>query len=205
MKDEDATQVIDLINQLYRKEHLIGKEWSPDKRLRYRKEYAPPILKQIKTKLLEIQSKPTTLPKSPLSMAVNYMLHEYDALCNYIKNADYKLDNNAIELCMRYISLSRKNSLFCGSHAGAKRSALIYSLACSCRLHGINTFEYFTDVLNRYPMFGCCNTIDVNFREWLIFFLENVHKYDLDYSKDLAELLPQNFKIKTEETITTAS
>lgn len=147
--DEDATQVIDLINQLYRKEHLIGKEWSPDKRLRYRKEYAPPILKQIKTKLLEIQSKPTTLPKSPLSMAVNYMLHEYDALCNYIKNADYKLDNNAIELCMRYISLSRKNSLFCGSHAGAKRSALIYSLACSCRLHGINTFEYFTDVLNR--------------------------------------------------------
>ena len=57
--------------------------------------------------------------------------------------------DNAIERLVRYISLSRKNSLFCGSHAGAERTALIYSLACSCRLNGINTFEYFTDILNR--------------------------------------------------------
>jgi transposase len=53
------------------------------------------------------------------------------------------------ERLQRYISLSRGNSLFCGSHAGAERTALIYSLACSCRLNGINTFEYFTDILNR--------------------------------------------------------
>ena len=58
-------------------------------------------------------------------------------------------NNNAIERFMRYISLSRKNSLFCGSHAGAERTALIYSLACSCRLNGVNTFEYFADILNR--------------------------------------------------------
>ena len=45
--------------------------------------------------------------------------------------------------------ISRRNSLFCGSHNGAKRMALIYSLACSCRLNNINTFKYFTDVLNR--------------------------------------------------------
>jgi len=60
-----------------------------------------------------------------------------------------KLLDNAIERLQRYISLSRRNSLFCGSHAGAERTALIYSLACSCRLHGINTFEYFADILNR--------------------------------------------------------
>ena len=49
----------------------------------------------------------------------------------------------------RYISLSRKNSLFFGSHAGAERGAIFYSLACSCRLHRINFFEYLSDVLNR--------------------------------------------------------
>ncbi len=54
-----------------------------------------------------------------------------------------KLLDNLGERLMRYISLSRRNSLFCGSHAGAERTALIYSLACSCRLQGINTFEYF--------------------------------------------------------------
>ena len=46
-------------------------------------------------------------------------------------------------------TLSRRNSLFCGSHDGAKRMALIYSLACSCRLNNVNTFKYFTDVLNQ--------------------------------------------------------
>ena len=50
---------------------------------------------------------------------------------------------------MRYISLSRRNSLFCGSHQGAKRAALIYSLACSCRLNNINSFEYFKDLLTK--------------------------------------------------------
>lgn len=147
--DKDATQIIDVINKLYRKEHKIGKHWKPDRILEYIKKYAPSILKELKRKLLKIQSNPSMLPKSPLSKAINYTLNEYDALCNYIDGPEYTLDNNAIERYMRYISLSRKNSLFCGSHDGAKRTALLYSLACSCRLNGINTFEYFTDILNR--------------------------------------------------------
>jgi len=49
----------------------------------------------------------------------------------------------------RYISLSRRNSLFFGSHKGAERGALFYSLACSCRMQGINTFEYITEVINK--------------------------------------------------------
>ncbi|MFA5433594.1 MAG: IS66 family transposase [Candidatus Paceibacterota bacterium] len=148
-EDEDAKEIVDLINSLYRKEHEIKKDWEPDKILKHRHKYAPPILEELKEKLLSIQSDPGMLPKSPLAMAVNYTLGEYDALCNYILRHDYKPDNNAIERLQRYISLSRKNSLFCGSHAGAERTALIYSLACSCRLNGINTFEYFTDILNR--------------------------------------------------------
>ena len=70
---------------------------------------------------------------------------------NYLLNADYKLDNNKIEQVKLYISLSRRNSLFFGSHAGAKQSALLFSLASSCRLHGINTFDYLSDFLSRMP------------------------------------------------------
>ncbi len=81
-------------------------------------------------------------------MAVNFTLVEYDTLCNYILRHDYKPDN-AIERLQRYISLISRNFLFCRSYAGAERTALIYSLACSCRLNRINTFEYFTDILNR--------------------------------------------------------
>ena len=142
--DKDAKEIVDIINSLYQKEHEKGEDWKPDKILKYRQEYAPPILASLK-----IKADPQTLPQSPLSKAVNYTLGEYDALCNYILRHDYNLDNNKLERLMRYISLSRKNSLFCGSHAGAERTALIYSLACSCRLNGINTFEYFADILNR--------------------------------------------------------
>ena len=164
--DEDAKEIVDIINSLYRKEHGINKDWEPDKILEYRHKYAPPILEKLKKELLRLQADPGMLPKSPLAKAVNYTLGEYDALCNYILRHDYALDNNAIERLLRYISLSRKNSLFCGSHAGAERTALIYSLACSCRLNGINTFEYFTDILNRLAYISP-NAPDEAFQELL--------------------------------------
>ena len=149
MPDSQAEEIIAMTNLLYRKEHERKPDWTPEQILACRQAYAPPILEQLKKRLTGIQNDPNTLPKSPLAKAVNYMLGQFDALSNYILRHDYDLDNNAIERINRYISVSRRNSLFCGSHAGAKRMALIYSLACSCRLNNINTFHYFTDILNR--------------------------------------------------------
>ncbi len=59
------------------------------------------------------------------------------------------LDNNLIENQMRPIALGRKNWLFAGSHEGAMRAAIFFSLINSCRLNKVNTWEYFTDVLPR--------------------------------------------------------
>jgi len=149
MPDREAEEIITMTNLLYHKEHKREPDWTPEQILAYRGEYAPPILKKLKDRLTEITNDSQILPKSPLAKAANYMLGQFDALSNYILRDDYDLDNNAIERVNRYISISRRNSLFCGSHDGAKRMALIYSLACSCRLNNINTFKYFTDILNR--------------------------------------------------------
>lgn len=151
-ENKDAQQIIEIINELYRSEHRMPPELSQEQKLEYRQKKAPPILDKLKTKLLKIKNRKSTLPKSNLSKAVNYTLNEYQALCNYALKPEYELDNNAIERINRYISISRRNSLFCGSHKGAKRAALIYSLACSCRINGINTFEYFKDVLNKFVL-----------------------------------------------------
>lgn len=169
--NRDAQKIIEIINRLYQKEHERPLEYTPGQILEYRKKYAPPILEELKENLLAIQAKKTTLPKSNLGKAVNYTLNEYPALCNYMLKPEYELDNNAIERINRYISLSRRNSLFCGSHQGAKRAALIYSLACSCRINGINTFEYFKDILNKF-----------------VFVNPNTNK------EDLRELLPDKWK-----------
>jgi TolA-binding protein len=150
-EDGQAKEIIDTVNRLYRVEHKMLPEWDAQKRLEFRNREAPPILGELKEKLLRLRGDPDLLPSTPLATATHYMLNEFDAIKNYLLNADYTLDNNKIEQVNRYISLSRRNSLFFGSHAGAKRSALLFSLACSCRLHGINTFDYFTDILSRMP------------------------------------------------------
>lgn len=41
---------------------------------------------------------------------------------------------------------------------------------------------------------ACCRAADVDFRQWMVFFLNNVHRYDDNLNMDLAELLPHAFK-----------
>ena len=76
---------------------------------------------------------------------------KYNIMINSILDsiALSKLLDNAIERMNRYISLSRRNSLFFGSHKGAERSAILYTIALTCRMHKVNLFEYLTDVINR--------------------------------------------------------
>ena len=150
--DEEAQGIVGLINLFYQNEHkhIIGIDgWTVQKNLRWRKEYAPGILKEIRERLDRMAADPEMLPKSDKYNAVHYMLNEWDAIENIFTRGDYHLDNNLVERLNRYISLSRRNSLFFGSHKGAQRAAMFYSLACSCRLNNVNFFEYISDVINR--------------------------------------------------------
>ena len=45
-----------------------------------------------------------------------------------------------------------------------------------------------------YSFMGCCKASGVDFRSWIIYFLEHVHDYDTDYTMDIAELLPDRLK-----------
>jgi hypothetical protein len=165
-EEKPVKKILDRMNELYSIEHQMEKEWSPQKRLEYRNRKAPPVLDQLERQLLAITSDPLLPPKSQLSLACHYTLNRLASLRNYLLDADYALDNNPIERVMRYISLSRKNSLFCASHKGAERAVLLYSLACSCRLHNINAFDYFTDILNQLANTNP-NTPDQVFRDML--------------------------------------
>lgn len=149
---EEESCLVELTNKLYQKEHehCVGRQgWTDKDNLRHRKRYVPQILSEIKRELLRIKSKPDLLPKSEMAGTVDYMLLQWEAIKGIFTERYYYLDNNLVERYNRYISLSRRNSLFFGSHKGAERGALFYSLACSCRMQGINTFEYITEVINK--------------------------------------------------------
>ena len=149
LEDPRAKEIVEKINKLYRIEHKMFPGWSKQKKVAYRQKEATPVLCELKEKLHAIVDNPDYPPGTSLHDAASYMLNQYDVLLNYLIDADYRLDNNAIERIMRYISLSRKNSLFFGSDKGAENSTLLFSLACSCRLNKVNIFEYFTDILNK--------------------------------------------------------
>lgn len=150
--DPDADMIIGLINELYHNEHQhkIGvAKWTEAKNLKWRQKYAPPILRKIKAELNRIIDRPDLDPQGELYKATRYMLNELPDVANIFKGGSYSLDNNLVERYNRYISLSRRNSLFYGSHNGAEKGAILYSLACSCRMQGVNFFEYMTDILNQ--------------------------------------------------------
>jgi len=84
-----------------------------------------------------------------MGKAITYSMNQWDALLRYSEDPILEIDNNLSERVLRMVCIGRKNYLFAGSEAGAKRAANIYSLVASCKLNGIDPFKYFRDVLSR--------------------------------------------------------
>jgi transposase len=57
--------------------------------------------------------------------------------------------NNAVERAIRPVTITRKNALFAGSDAGARRWAIANTLIQSCKLNNVEPLAYLTDVLQR--------------------------------------------------------
>ncbi len=58
-------------------------------------------------------------------------------------------DSNLVERGMRTIALGRKNWLYAGAERGGHAAATALSLIETCKLNGINPYEYLKDVLAR--------------------------------------------------------
>jgi ribosomal protein L36 len=135
-----------LIAEIYKVERSI-KDRTPEERLVRRKKKVFPILRKL-YRLLHSQQK-TTLPNSPYMKALNYALEQARPMLRYLRDGRYEVDNNLIENQMRPVALGRKNYLFAGSHEGAERAAILYSLLNTCKLNKVNSWEWLRDVLRR--------------------------------------------------------
>ena len=150
--EPDAARMVRLLNKLYQKDHKhkVGeKGWTVEMNLEWRQQYAPPILADIRKLLDKILAKPDLLPKSDLASAAGYLDMEWDAVVDIFKRGDTNLDNNLVERMNRYFSMSRRSSLFFGSHSGAERAAVLYTLALSAKMNHINLFDYIVDILDK--------------------------------------------------------
>jgi transposase len=140
----DVDKALGLITKLYQAEPK-EKQNKPKAVAAARSKHSQPILDMIHAHLCAWSAR--TLPSSEVQTVLKYALSQWEALSLFVHNPAIKLDNNLIENQMRPIALGRKNWLFAGSHEGAMRSAMFYSLINSCRLNKVNTWQYFNDVL----------------------------------------------------------
>lgn len=151
MSDRDrAGHVMKLIQKLYATERKIRESESPmseEEIVALRQTESKPVLDEIKSWLDDHLNIVT--PTSPLGKAISYTYARWNKLCVYADHAHLNIDNNLVENAIRPTVLGRKNFMFAGNHEAAQRNAMYYSLLGSCKLNGINPYEWLTDVLPR--------------------------------------------------------
>lgn len=162
-----AEYALGLFQQLYQIERRIkAGGFSGEEIVLLRQQEAVPVLQTLRHWMQEEYPR-LVVRKSPIAQAMAYFLPRFEKLCIYTTDARLSIDNNLVENAIRPVAVGRKNYLFAGSHDAAQRSAMIYSLLATCKLHDIDPYYWLRDVL------------------------ENMHRYK---ANNIHELLPQNWK-----------
>jgi len=139
-----SLEMLALVAELYAVERE-AKEAGDETRLALRQERSVPLLVQIKSWL--DAERELVLPRSPIALAMQYMLNQWDALTTYTTQGFLNIDNNASERALKRVAIGRKNWLFAGNDAAAENHARLWSLIASCERHKIDPQRYLTSVL----------------------------------------------------------
>lgn len=116
---------------------------------RFRQQHSLPVLTEFRNWLATNQ--PKVLPDSYLGDAISYTLNQWDYLTRYVQDGTRPIDNNILERDIRVFATGRKSWLFSDTVAGAKASAVVYSLMLTCRACGIEPYAWIRHVLTEMP------------------------------------------------------
>jgi hypothetical protein len=141
-----AAEVLARIAKLYEIEGDIRGQ-PPDLRKAVRQLRSRPMVEALHVWLQE------HLPRVPgwsdLAKAMRYALRHWDGLILYLDDGRLEMDTNVVERAIRPVTITRKNSLFAGSDAGARHWAIAKPLIQTCKLNNVEPLAYLTDVLQR--------------------------------------------------------
>lgn len=140
-----AEELLKKIGKLFAIESNI-RGCAPPERLRIRTEQSVPLLAEIKTAFEYALARVSR--QSPLARALRYSLTLWSALTRYTTDGRCDISNNAAERAIRPLALGRKNWLFAGSDKGGNNAAVIFTLAQTAKLNGINVEAYLRHVIN---------------------------------------------------------
>ncbi|MDX8382908.1 MAG: IS66 family transposase [Ghiorsea sp.] len=150
-----AHEAVGMIQRLYAVEKKAkirlenDENFTFDDRKALRLEESKPILDELKQWLDQHQD--SVLPKSAIGKAMAYTRNEWLRLVVYLEDGRLEIDNNAAERSIKPFVIGRKNWLFCNTAAGAKTSAVVYSLLQSAKANNLPIIQWLTYVLDKLP------------------------------------------------------
>ena len=143
-----ANEAIGLIGVLYGIERDC-EDATNEERFLARQERSVPALAAIYAWMQ--RTLPQVTPKSALGTALSYMRDQWSMLVRYPERGDLPIDNNRCENAIRPFVLGRKAWLFSDTVAGAKASAVIYSLIETAKANGLEPYHWLRQVLRELP------------------------------------------------------
>jgi transposase len=111
-------------------------------RLLHHQKKSEPIMKELKTWMVEQFDNRLVENESSLGKAFHYLLNNWTELTLFLKVEGAPLHSNIVERALKKAILNRKNAYFYRTEYGAMVGDLIMSLIETCRLAGGDPFHY---------------------------------------------------------------
>lgn len=118
-------------------------------------------------------------PANPLTRALAYARERRAGLEVFLTDPAVPIDTNHLERALRVIPMGRKSWLFCWTELGARHVGIVQSLIVTCRLHGVDPYDYLVDVLQRVGQHPAAEVHLLTPRLWKTHFAANPLRSDL--------------------------
>ena len=175
-----AEQALESMGALYAVETAIREQALTGQAKRaYRLAHAKPVAERFFAWIDKQFAALGFLPSSPFIAALAYIRERRVGLEVYLHDPDVAIDTNHLERALRVIPMGRRNWLFSWTELGAKHVGIVQSLLVTCRLHDINPYDYFVDVLQRIGQHPASQVNQLTPRLWKQLFAANPLRSDL--------------------------
>jgi len=166
---ERCGKALDQIGKLYAEEAKIRElELDNYKQQEHRALYERQVVDELFTWLKAEALKGALLPSNRFRKAAAYALEREQGLRVYLSDPAVPIDTNHLERQIRPFPMGRKNWIFCWTEVGAEVVAIIQTLIGCCKLHGVNPFDYFVDVLQKIDTHPNARVAELTPRNWAL-------------------------------------
>ena len=134
--------------KLFQLEETLS-ELTAEERYNKRLELEKPVLDALLAWAEDASAK--TAPKSALGKALHYLREQWPYLVRYLEDGRLEISNNRADRSIKPFVMGRKDWLFANTPAGARASAVIYSLMETAKETGLDPYKYLLWALREAP------------------------------------------------------